>query len=90
MSIRDVATRVENDASESEIENEKSGDNSDSTDVSLCRDSGGVESSVDSNADVNNHYLSESVDSDAPPENVPRRCTCARKPVIRYGAVPYE
>ena len=91
VSIRDVAPRVQNDASESEIEIEKSGDNkSDSTDVPLCRDSSVVESSVDSNADVNNHYLSESVDSEAPPENIPRRSTHARKPVIRYGAVPYE
>ena len=78
VSIRNVAPRVQNDASESEIEIEKSGDNnSDSTDVSLCRDSSVVESSVDSNADVNNHYLFESVDSDAPPENVPRRSTVA-------------
>ena len=46
MSIRDVATRVQNDASESEIESTKSRDISDSTDVPSCRDSSVVESSV--------------------------------------------
>ena len=89
-SIRDVAPRVQNYASETEIKREKSRDNSDSTDAVLCRDSSVVESSVDSNADANNHTPSERVSNDVLPEDVSRRFTRARKPVIRYGAVPYE
>ena len=52
LSIRNVAPRVQNDASKSEIESEKSLDIFDSADVPLCRDSSVVESSVDTNADA--------------------------------------